>query len=693
MTDADLIQRALSGDSDAFGDLIVRHQGAVQALAYHTLGSFDDARDASQETFVHAYLKLDQLRDVDRFAGWLRTIALNRCRSLRRGRKETVPLDEVSAPVDETTPCDGLLARESRESVHRALRMLTDRNRLVITLRYLGGMSYRDIAGFLDVPLSTVEGRMHRAKQELRGRLMESVEKDLKGEQLPEEFAKNVLDEALKRAREARQRWDRDAFVRSCEQAMEAAARLQDGPSQVDVLQMMGEAETSWLGKPEKAVEDYELALKVAREHQTRASKGEVDILKSLYLAHLRHGEYDRAGERAQEAMERSRALRDITNEALAQGALDLTSSLPDSWRPGQRGGYAVGAFRAEQSDAGLTFCDPVGVRNYTFGGPSRATAFIHLLVPRRLFGPSVEVGASWGDEVEGKLEPLGWTMEAAESLVAQTAVEASTDTVVTPAGRFEGCVRLRTEIGPEHSDRAADIFNRAYCGTRTMWFAPGVGLVKLRHRDQDDNAWTVWLAGFGGEAGDGLFPLETGRWWRYRWCADAFRREFFDDLCRVVDADNGFVTLSSAACATQPSEEESAARLSEEAELERQSDDPAGEAAALEAVVLASKDRGAKAERKAWLERLAALYEGFGDEWRLADTRCRLADLREEGVLASLAQYEEQLAVARRLGEPLHLTAALELLGLKQREAEQHEASVKHLEEAARMADAAGET
>ena len=464
VTDADLIQRALSGDSDAFGDLIVRHQGAVQALAYHTLGSFDDARDASQETFVHAYLKLDQLRDVDRFAGWLRTIALNRCRSLRRGRKETVPLDEVSAPVDETTPCDGLLARESRESVHRALRMLTDRNRLVITLRYLGGMSYRDIAGFLDVPLSTVEGRMHRAKQELRGRLMESVEKGLEAEQLPEDFAKQVLDEALERARDAREHWDRDTFVRSCEQAMEAAARLEDDKAKMELLSMLGEAETSWLGNSSKAITDYELALKVARQDEARAKSEEAGILKDLFVAHARHGEFDSMGARAKEALEQFDALGDKENAAIATAALDLSERVPGVWLPGQKGGYAMAVFPVEQTDRGFALLDPKGVHHYTWGCPSRCAALDHLLRPRRLLGPSLEVGATWEDTIEEGANHFSWDLGKGVQLQAHTQIVSSDAVVVTPAQRFEQCLRVETRIQPRSGATSVGLIRR--CGS-----------------------------------------------------------------------------------------------------------------------------------------------------------------------------------------------------------------------------------
>ena len=90
-----------------------------------------------------------------------------------------------------------------RSVVHNALSQLTEKNRLVATLHYLDGSSYADIAHFLGVPVSTVEGRMHRAKKQLKRRLVKMVEDTLGSEKLSDEFTRRVLDEAVKKAREA----------------------------------------------------------------------------------------------------------------------------------------------------------------------------------------------------------------------------------------------------------------------------------------------------------------------------------------------------------------------------------------------------------------------------------------------------------------------------------------------------------
>ncbi len=78
----------------------------------------------------------------------------------------------------------------------------------------------------------------------------------------------------------------------------------------------------------------------------------------------------------------------------------------------------------------------------------------------------------------------------------------------------------------------------RSCGGTRIAWYAPVVGLIKLRHQDQNDTVWCVHLIEHEG-ADVGYFPLDTGRTWRYRW-TESFSDERFEDRCRVVSREHG---------------------------------------------------------------------------------------------------------------------------------------------------------
>jgi len=76
-SDAQLVKRTLRGERAAFAALVEKYQGLVHGLAFHKLHDLCLAEEVAQEAFVLAYVRLSQLRDHRRFAGWLRAVALN----------------------------------------------------------------------------------------------------------------------------------------------------------------------------------------------------------------------------------------------------------------------------------------------------------------------------------------------------------------------------------------------------------------------------------------------------------------------------------------------------------------------------------------------------------------------------------------------------------------------------------------
>lgn len=165
MDDGTLAQAAQRGDRDAYGQLVRRHQGRVFGLCFVMTSSAADAEDLAHEAFVEAWLKLAQLREPAKFAPWLRQVALNVCRQwYRQARRRPLALP-AEPPADEGEPEDEAV------DVERMLRRLADLSaphRLVLVLHYLEGLSYRQTAVFLDVPVGTVMSRLHRARRALK---------------------------------------------------------------------------------------------------------------------------------------------------------------------------------------------------------------------------------------------------------------------------------------------------------------------------------------------------------------------------------------------------------------------------------------------------------------------------------------------------------------------------------------------
>lgn len=193
-TDAQLVEQTRNGDNSAFGDLVRRYQGLIYGLAYHRLGSFADAQDIAQETFIKAFRSLDQLVEPERFAPWLKTIAANECKMLLRACRPTAPLDEIeSMPSHAARSAQDWQRTERHADIRRAVDSLPDRSRLMVTLHYLSGHSHEEIGKFLGVEPNAVAQHLHRARRQLKDILMREIEEGYEMNKLRESFTEQVL--------------------------------------------------------------------------------------------------------------------------------------------------------------------------------------------------------------------------------------------------------------------------------------------------------------------------------------------------------------------------------------------------------------------------------------------------------------------------------------------------------------------
>jgi len=171
-----LVLLARNGDPQAFGQLVARHERAMLAVARAYFASAADAEDAVQDAFVKAFRSLGQLEEGGRFGGWLMRITVNTCLDTLRSKSHAVSLADFATSVPlrprlgqmHLTPST-LASRSERSGLLRAaIGRLPEDQRVVVMLRYGGDMSYEQMADYLDVPSSTVEGRLRRAKRALK---------------------------------------------------------------------------------------------------------------------------------------------------------------------------------------------------------------------------------------------------------------------------------------------------------------------------------------------------------------------------------------------------------------------------------------------------------------------------------------------------------------------------------------------
>ncbi len=174
--DADLIIRCLAGDTDAFGALIKRYQGAVYATAFYYVGRYGAAEDVSQESFWSAYRNLRSLKDHDRFGPWLRSITTRtaanwlRKHMVRVHQETPLPHRRTVSIEDARRGPDAVLSTAERyEQVHEAIDALPDRYRLPVVLRYMQELNYEEIAQFTGDTPEEIRAILHRAVGQLRG--------------------------------------------------------------------------------------------------------------------------------------------------------------------------------------------------------------------------------------------------------------------------------------------------------------------------------------------------------------------------------------------------------------------------------------------------------------------------------------------------------------------------------------------
>jgi RNA polymerase sigma-70 factor, ECF subfamily len=180
MSDEQIVQRALSGDADAFGEIVQRWERRIFALAFGMLGREEDARDATQETFFAAFRNLRNFRGEAKVSSWLHRIAINQCITRQRRAKvrgETALEDETSSEVAtfltpaNQSPAQAVESRERTKIVRRAVTALPPELREVIVMKEFEDLTFQEIADVLDLPLSTVKSRLYTALRQLRMRL------------------------------------------------------------------------------------------------------------------------------------------------------------------------------------------------------------------------------------------------------------------------------------------------------------------------------------------------------------------------------------------------------------------------------------------------------------------------------------------------------------------------------------------
>lgn len=187
-----LIEKAQAGDIESFNVLVLQFQDYIFTIAYRIMGESDSASDATQDTFITAFRKLDSFRGGN-FKAWLARIATNTCYDELRKHKRR-PQDYLEdmtgtemygeAPIASDAPDPEQEAQRAdlNRAIQDCIMNLTDDQRIILVMSDVEGYAYQEIANSLSTSLGTVKSRLSRARLSVR-RCLQAVQ-----ELLPSEF-------------------------------------------------------------------------------------------------------------------------------------------------------------------------------------------------------------------------------------------------------------------------------------------------------------------------------------------------------------------------------------------------------------------------------------------------------------------------------------------------------------------------
>lgn len=189
-SDAAYVRRVQRGDRAAFRPLIERYERMVFSITNRFSETPADAEDLAQEVFMKAYSQIDRLRKPEQFASWLYGIALNRGRDYAKNIRRQTHAFSHTEQVDGDLPGEGLPqdaaleAEERSQQLWHALDQLSPTYATPFLLKYRDGMTYQAMADRMDLSVSALKVRVHRARKKLRGLLDNELDNEHTTERL-----------------------------------------------------------------------------------------------------------------------------------------------------------------------------------------------------------------------------------------------------------------------------------------------------------------------------------------------------------------------------------------------------------------------------------------------------------------------------------------------------------------------------
>ena len=166
-TDEELVEQIRQGQREAYTELFQKHYAGIYAICLSIVKNPQDAEELAQDMFVHAYLKLGQLRDPARFLPWLKKMAHNRSRNYaQRNRDKVVTLSFADSQPASADPDEELLRQELIQAIMDAIEALPVRDRQVVRAR-IDGLSHAEISRRFGISYRASLSRLYRVRRKL----------------------------------------------------------------------------------------------------------------------------------------------------------------------------------------------------------------------------------------------------------------------------------------------------------------------------------------------------------------------------------------------------------------------------------------------------------------------------------------------------------------------------------------------
>ncbi|MEH7387295.1 RNA polymerase sigma factor [Bacillus sp. JJ1521] len=163
------IQEVLSGNKQAYSHIINKYKNQLYATILRMTKNPHDAQDLVQEAFIKVYYQIDKYNEKGSFSSWFYRVAINHCMDeFRKKRSKQVEMNEELMGKNPNHPEVVYLKREENRQIELLLVTLPEDERMIMLLRYVNELSYEEISELVDVPVSTVRNKLHRAKKKLR---------------------------------------------------------------------------------------------------------------------------------------------------------------------------------------------------------------------------------------------------------------------------------------------------------------------------------------------------------------------------------------------------------------------------------------------------------------------------------------------------------------------------------------------